>query len=216
MSSKVVLLAVVASVVAVLLVVILNRPAETARPPLDVIQEALDQDAAKGRFTGRLEDFIVYPQVGPAPEEAFIFRCSPHGTTPVSDAAVLIDHELWSEAFGSQGIGWACGEDGVIVVNNEGGDGHGAHPDGVLLVRGYFQNLPVPVLRDAPRDRLELIDIEGHPALIERGVQGYPYARVGLVVIERYPDGQVPGIVVRVEFSPSAERAIELAEQLMP
>lgn len=217
MSSKVVLLVVVASVVAVALVVILNRPAETTRPLLDAIQEALDQDAAKGRFTGRLGDFFVYGLVnGPAPEEAFIFRCSPHGTTPVSDAAVLIDHELWSEAFGSQGIGWACGEDGVIVVNNEGGDGHGAHPDGVLLVRGYFQNLPVPVLRDAPRDRLELIDIEGHPALIERGVQGYPYARVGLVVIERYPDGQVPGIVVRVEFSPSAERAIELAEQLMP
>lgn len=214
MRTKVVLLVILALATAAGFVVVLNRQAETIRPPLDVIQEALDQDAAKGRHTGRLGDFIVYPQTGQVPDEAFVFRCP--ASVPVSDLAVLEAHELWSDGFEPQAVGWSCGDGEIILVNNGGGDGYEAHPDGVVLIRGYFRNLPVPTLRDAPLDRLELIEVEGHPALIERPVEGYPYAKAGLVVIERYPDGRVPGILVRVEFAPSAERAIQLAEQLMP
>ena len=218
MSSKVVLLAVVASVVAVLLVVILNRPAETARPPLDVIQEALDQDAAKGRFTGRLGDFFVYGLVnGASPREAENIQCL-NGTIVVTDHAATRAHELSSDVFGPQGgTGWSCGEGGdIVVVNSGGGDGHEVRPDGADLGRYYFRTPFLKVVRDAPADRLELIQVEGHSALVQHPVKGYPYPVVSLAVIERFPDGDLPGIAVFVGGDLSVEQAIDLAEKLMP
>ena len=74
----------------------------------------------------------------------------------------------------------------------------------------------MPILRDAPRDRLELIEVEGHPALMEYPLEGIPFAFANLTVIERLPVGDAPGVAVNILFAPSAEEAIELAEALMP
>lgn len=84
------------------------------------------------------------------------------------------------------------------------------------LARGYFRALPLPVVRDAPQDRLELITVEGRPGLLERPIEGFPYGTASLVVIERYPGGSKPGILVAVQFAPSAEAAIKHAEEIMP
>jgi hypothetical protein len=103
-----------------------------------------------------------------------------------------------------------------VLVNNEGGGRQSASADGSGQARGYIWSVPVPVARDAPRDRLELVTVEGHPGLLEHPIEGYPYGKANLVVIERYPEGGKPGIVVFVELAPSAESAIRDAEQIMP
>ena len=218
MNSKVASLVIITSVAAVALVLVLNRPAETKRPPLDVIQEALDQDAAKGRFTGRLGDFFVYGLVnGASPREAENVQCL-NETIVVTDQAATRAHELSSDVFGPQGgTGWSCGGGGdIVVVNSGGGDGHEVRPDGADLGRYYFRTPFLKVVRDAPLDRLEVIQVEGHPALVQHPVKGYPYPVVSLAVIERFPDGDVPGIAVSVGGDLSLEQAIELAEKLMP
>jgi hypothetical protein len=146
--------------------------------------------------------------------EASDFSC---GTTlvPLSDA--LRAEELWSDAFGDAGIGWACPGRGVRLINNEGPSGEGSGgADGSRQARGYIRSVPLTVGRDAPRDRLELITVEGHPALLEVPIPGYPYGQANLAVIERYPDGDRPGIAVFVMFAPSAEAAIQYAEEIMP
>jgi hypothetical protein len=96
-----------------------------------------------------------------------------------------------------------------------GGEGSGGG-DGSAQARGYIRSVPLQLLWDAPRDRLELVTVEGHPALLERPIPQYPYGQANLAVIERYPDGDRPGIAVFVEMAPSAEAAIKDAEEIMP
>ena len=185
---------------------------ESEQPLLDIneIQETMDEDAAKGRFTGELGDFVVYETVQPDVE----FVTCP-ASIPVTDRTVLEDHELWSDALGPTGIGWACPGGEIVGVNNEGLE---HRPTFMSLRKFYFNSLPVPLIRDAPRDRLELIEVEGHPAILRHplDVAPLPHATASLAVIERFPEGDVPGIVVFVDYAPSVDEAIALAEQLIP
>ena len=192
---------------------IAQRMSEGGEPPADKIQRAMDEEASKPRFTGRLGDFLVVPQNGELPAEAKAFSCA---STPVPVNDALKREELWSDAFANGGMGWSCPGKGVIAVNNEGGGRQAPGADGSAQIRSYFASLPLAVRRDAPRDRLELITVEGHPALLERPIPGYPYGKANLAVLERYPDGDRPGIAVFVEMAPSAEAAIKDAEEIMP
>jgi hypothetical protein len=79
----------------------LRQDSGQADQPLIVkVQDALDEDAAKGLVEGRLGDFLVIAQTGAGelPEEASVAIC--HASTPVPDRAVLKAHELWSDALG--------------------------------------------------------------------------------------------------------------------
>ena len=193
-----------------------NQSAESVLPPLDEIQALLDADAAKGEYQGDLGDFLVLPRQDSRSKEAAIYDCTgDKRSSPVTDGAVLRNHELWSDAFGADGVGWSCGGDEIHLVNNMGADGLGGSST-VTIIRAYIHDLPMPILRDAPRDRLKLIEVEGHPALIEHPLDGVPYPSANLTVIERLPDGDTPGIAVNVLFAPSSEKAIALAEELMP
>lgn len=193
-----------------------NQSAESVLPPLDEIQAVLDADAAKGTFEGDLADFLILDQMGERTEEAAIYDCTgDKQSLPVTDAAVLKNHELWSNAFGAEGVGWSCGSDAIRLVNNAGREGHGGSST-VQMIRAYIHDLPMAILRDAPRDRLELIEVEGHPALIEHPLEGWPYPSANLTVIERLPIGDTPGIAVNIHFATSSEEAIALAEELMP
>ncbi|MEX1253170.1 MAG: hypothetical protein WEE64_02400 [Dehalococcoidia bacterium] len=197
------------------LALVLTDAGESAQPPLQEIQDALDEDAALGRFSGRLGDFMVYRAVdGKGPAEAEVFGCPAEGgrTPPVTDEARLKEHELWSDALGPTGIGWSC-EGEIILVNNEGLEGR---PGATLLARGYMPSVPLPIVRDAPAERLQQIEVEGHPALLEQPKKGFPYASASVVVIERYPDASRPGIAVFVIEAPSEEEAVRLAEELIP
>ena len=188
----------------------------TPVPPVGDV-EALEEDAAQGPFEGELGDFLVLSSSGERTEEANIFSCGSNrdeGSAPVASPTVLRRHELWSDAFGADGVGWACGGE-IRLVTKAGPDGQGvANP--LQMMRGYIDAVPMPILRDAPRDRLELIELEGHPALIEHPAEGAPSSGASLTVIERFPDGDVPGIALSVTSAASSEEAIELAEALMP
>jgi len=192
-----------------------DQSSSTVPPTLQELEATTEADAAKGRFEGVLGDFLVLDPSGPRTEEAAVFRC-PDGAkyTYETDQAVLRQHELWSPAFGPHGLGFGCPGEGLRFINNAGRDEGGGR---VQLLRVYVKTLPFPIvsMSDAPRDRLELIEVEGHPALIER-----PLAAVApftyLTVIERGPEGGAQGIVVRVGLAPSSEEAIALAEALMP
>jgi hypothetical protein len=190
-----------------------QRLSEGSEPLAEKIQRAMDEEASKPRFTGRLGDFVVVSGTGALADDAKIFRCA---STPVAASEALSAEELWSDAFGQGGIGWACSGRGVVLVNNEADGAPPSGSDGSALGRGYIQSVPVPVARSAPRDRLELVTVEGHPGLLERPIPEYPYGEANLVVIERYPDGDKPGIAVFVEMAPSAEAAIKHAEEIMP
>jgi hypothetical protein len=193
------------------------RLAEGGASPASKIQTAMDQEAAKPRATGRLGDFVIFPETAKIPPEANIFACANgEGTAPVPPDASLRADELWSDAFADGGMGWSCPGQGLVLVNNEDEAGHGAHGDGAALIRGYIRTTPVSIVRDAPLDRLELVTVEGHPGLIEHPIPGYPYAEASLVVIERFPQRDLAGIVVFVEFAPSAAAAIKHAEDIMP
>ena len=193
-----------------------NQSVESVLPPLDQIQAVLDADAAKGEYEGDMGNFLVLPRQSSRSKEAAIYDCTGgSGSSPVRDAPVLKNHELWSEAFGAAGVGWSCGGADIHLVNNMGVDGHGGSST-VTIIRAYIYELPMPILRDAPVDRLELIEVEGHPALIEHPLDGWPYPSANLTVIERLPVGDKPGIAVNILFAPSSAKAIALAEELMP
>ena len=181
------------------------------------VEKAMAEEAAKPRFAGELGDFEVFSG-SELPERARLFACA--DGVPMTrvdrNETTLRSSELWSAAFDvEEGAGWSCPGAGVILVNNQGLEGATSDGEGVAKIRGYFTSLPVPVLRSAPRDRLELVEINGHPGLLENPIEAYPYGLANLVVIEQYPDGQKPGIVLFVERASSSKRATEIAEEIM-
>jgi hypothetical protein len=185
---------------------------EGGESPAQRIDRALRDDEAKPRASGRVGDFLVLPFVnGEAPQEARLFDCA---DTPVRDEAELAKEELRSEALRNGGVGWSCASQGVVLVNNEGAAR--AEEGGVLRGRGYIRSIPVAIVRDAPADRLQLIDVEGHPGILEMPVREYPYGKASLVVIERYPEQGRPGIIAFVEMAPSSDEAIRIVEELIP
>ncbi len=190
-----------------------NQSAESVLPPLAEIDAIGAADLAKGRFEGEMGDFLVLNSIGDRAKEAFVFGCGDEAYTFERNMDILRRHELWAAGFGADGNGVGCEGSGIHIVNNDGDDGRRGATG---LARFYLDGLPMPVLAEAPSDRLELIEVEGHPAVIEHPVEGFPFAYANLTVIERYPVGDVPGIVVRVTLAPSSEKAIALAEELMP
>jgi hypothetical protein len=190
------------------------RPTESARPPLDAIQDTLDQDFAKGRFAGRIGEFVVYSRMGEAPE-GLANRCLPPKTERVViGAQELRGHELWADVFGEGAVGVYC--DDQLVIVNSGPDPVAELGGAESVVKMYFDALPAPVLLDAPPDRIELIQIDGYQAVIEHPVEGYPYATASLAVIERLPSLRDPGIIAFVNFASSSQVAIDLAKRLLP
>jgi len=181
------------------------------------VEKVMAEEAAKPRFSGQFGDFEVFSG-GELPEKARLFACADGAAMAQVDRneTTLRSSELWSAVFDvEEGAEWACPGAGVILVNNQGLEGETGDGEGAAKIRGYFTSLPVPVLRNAPRDRLELVQVNGHPGLLENPIDGYPYGLANLVVIERYPDGQKPGIVLFVERASSAKRATEIAEEIM-
>lgn len=183
------------------------------------VETAMAVEAAKPRFTGTLGDFLILPLDAQGRPETTLLRCANGGPTRQLDRRdpALRAHELWSPAFDvPEGAGWACSDGSIIVVNNQGMEGATSDGSFIAMIRMYFTSLPLNVVRDAPRDRLDLIDVEGHAGLLERPIKGYPYALSSVIVVERRPDGDMPGIVAIIERARSAEDAVRLAEQVMP
>ena len=83
-----------------------------------------------------------------------------------------------------------------------------------VIGRGYFVGKPILPL-EAPLDRLKLLTVVGKPAIAEIPRPGF-VGTLRLAVIERFPVGNQPGILVTIDNTDkSMEAAMELAAQIM-
>ncbi len=152
--------------------------------------KALAEDNAKPRFEGKLGEFVLTP--GKADNDS---PCLPQGT-----------QELYSSTLAE-----------IFKGQVEGGQCYfmGLGPDGSELFRAYFRG-ELHVSFSAPKERLKLLTVAGRPAIAEDPASSLMPAR--LVVIERSPSTEAPGIFIEVSAIPQSgglERAIELAELIL-
>lgn len=117
------------------------------------------------------------------------------------------ESELWSDVFSERAQPNFCADDDRLLAIFE-------YTDEAIVRRGYFYVQPLAVGFNVLRAEPELIEIDGHPAIV--GIDERPSEQVYLYAIERFPDGETPGIFVSVLGSgEDVDRATELAAQLL-
>ena len=167
------------------------------------IDPALRADQAKPRFKGHLGDFLVTPH-----EWADLPPCQ-QPRRPVTADDVKAS-ELYSPVLGGAYIGhdddraYGCA-DGTIQIM-------GSIPAG----RRYFVG-PVKVAWDVPLDRLVLLTVAGHPAIALLPIPGWGMRDMPeLVVVQRFPSGNKPGIIVFVGHTDQTlDEAVAKAERII-
>jgi hypothetical protein len=180
-------------------------PSPVAAPkggPVDRAKQATEADRAKPRFTGELGDFvIVEPHTGtgyPCPEPA------QPGTNPERS-------ELYFSLAGAviEGVGSCQGT--IFSITASVPDG----VNGAMVGRGYFPGPKLEEPFDAPAERLKLITVGGMPALAELPIPDCMVCPSQVVVIQRFPSEEAPGITVWALTTNDLDKAIALAEQIM-
>jgi len=161
-------------------------------------KEATALDNAKPRFQGQMGDFMVGDKSTSPP--------CPGPTQWVYDLDVIKASELYSPAFGENVEAVACADGTVMAVLTQ--------TDTSRAARTYFTG-PPSVPAEAPRDRLKLVTVAGKPAIAELPIPGNFLSSARLAVVERFPNGQEPGILIGVQTTNDLDGAIKLAEQIM-
>ena len=115
------------------------------------------------------------------------------------------ESELWLDVFSPSAQPDFCADDDTLSTIFE-------YPDTGIIKRGFFYQAPLAVGFNALREPPELIEIEGHPAILGKGAAPSEYAR--LWAIERFPEDGTPGIYVFVVAL--ADQAQEIAKDLLP
>jgi hypothetical protein len=166
--------------------------------PVERAKEASEADKAKPRFRGELGDFVIVE-----PNTWDDYPC-PEPYQPATDPE---RSELYfSLPGGVLDMAGSC--QGTVVSIS-------MLVDDAVVGRSYFLGPRFGVSRDAPRDRLKLITVGGKPALAELPIPGNFASTSQVVVIERFPSGEVPGIAVSARTINDLDRAIALVEQIM-
>jgi hypothetical protein len=166
-----------------------------AEKALEKAKEATALDNAKPRFKGQLGDFTV-GQTSEWPQ-------CPLATQRVDDLDAIKASELYSSALGENVEAGACADGTIISVFVE-------HHVG----RFYFVG-PPGVPYEAPADRLRLLTVGGKPAIAEIPIPDNFVSDARLMVIQRFPTGQEPGIAIGVDIMNDLDGAIKLAERIM-
>jgi len=175
-------------------------PIPDVESAIERAKQASAADNAKPRFRGELGDFvIVEPGTGagyPCPE-------------PYQPATNPERSELYFEFPGAviDMVGSCQGTIFGITANV--GDGYS------MVGRGYFLGPKLEEPFDAPADRLKLITVGGKPALAELPIPDHFLSTTQVVVIERFPSEEAPGIMAWARSVGKLERAIALAELVM-
>lgn len=162
----------------------------------------LDQDEAKGVYQEPLGDFFV----GPHQTRAWPPCPEPHRPAKNYKAS-----ELYSPVFGELDGLWECANGGMLLIESS-----IREPNGyvILIAKAYFVG-PAKLPFEASLDRLVLLTVAGKPAIVRLSPPGLFWS-VDLVVIERFPTSDQPGIMVFVEESDrSLEETVALAAQIM-
>jgi len=152
-------------------------------------------DEAKPRYQGALGDFLVGPgQVADWPP-------CPRAEKPADPKA----SELYSPVFSEGAEASECADGRSLGISDYGAEAMG---------RRYFVG-SAKVPYEAPLDRLKLLTVGGKPAIAQLPMPGIP-STLRLAVIERFPSGDQPGILVWIDNTDkSLQEAVELAEQIM-
>jgi hypothetical protein len=115
--------------------------------------------------------------------------------------------ELYSPVFGDnlEGFVAECADGKIVVIVIYGRE---------VIGRGYFLGKPILPL-EAPLDGLKLLTVAGKPGLASFPMPGFSWS-LRLAVIERFPRGNQPGILVSIDNTDkSLKEATELVAQIM-
>jgi hypothetical protein len=175
-------------------------PIPDVESAIERAKQASAVDKAKPRFRGELGDFVIVE-----PNTASGYPCP----EPYQPATNPERSELYFSFPGAliDTVGSCQGT--VIAITAGIIDGYS------MVGRGYFLGLKLEEPFDAPADRLKLMTIGGKPALAELPIPDHFLSTTQVVVIERFPTEQAPGITAWALSVGKLERAIALAEQVM-
>ncbi len=115
------------------------------------------------------------------------------------------DSDLWLDVFSPGAQPDFCADDDTLSAIFE-------YTDSGIIKRGFFYQTPLAVNFNALRAPPELIEIEGHPAILGLEAPSSEYTR--LWAIERFPEDGTPGIYVFV-LAPT-DQAHEIVKDLLP
>src|SRR3989454_2688347 len=166
-----------------------------------VINPLFAQDEAKGVYRGLLGDFVVDPRQ---------WAARPPCPQPYRPAKNYKSSELYSPVFGDLDGLWECANGKMLLIESS-----IREPDGYVILIGKFYFVrPAKVPFEASLDRLILLTVAGKPAIAHLQPPGFP--GLTLLVIERFPSGDQPGIMGAVEDTDqSLEDAAALAAQVV-
>ncbi len=175
----------------------LNPPLQNVRQPtpLSQINPATAADQAKGIYKGPLGNFLVTPGVVAA---------WPACPAPIKRTKNAKTSDLYSPVFGENVEANECADGTIVGLTFETGASRG---------KRYFIG-PAKVPYEAPLDRLVLLTVGGHSAIAEMPIPGVP-GSLRLAVIERFPVGIKPGIMVWIEGSGQILEATASAAAIM-
>jgi hypothetical protein len=160
------------------------------------VHPATAADEAKGIFSGPLGEFLVAPR-----EQA----AHPPCPQPYTKTQNYKTSELYSPVFGDNLEVYQCANGKVLNIAIIGGPSMG---------RGYFVG-PAKLPWEGPFDRLVLLTVGGHSAIAQMPHPAFP-GSLRLAVIERFPAGNDPGILVWIDDAGSnLEKAAALAARIM-
>ena len=118
------------------------------------------------------------------------------------------ESELWLDTFSPTAQPDFCADDDTLSAIFE-------YPDTGIIKRGFFYQAPLAVNFNALREPPELLEIEGHPAILGR--EAPSSEQVFLYAIERFPEDGAPGIYVFVMgLDLDVDLAQEIAKDLLP
>lgn len=177
------------------------------KPGPQPIDPALRADQAKPRFTGPLGDFVISPL-----EAANFPPCTKPLKAPTRNE--IMTSELFTPLWGMTRVDYVpppnFQPDVDVLI---------ACADGTLLFYGsevvgkrYFVG-PAKLAWAAPLDRLVLMTVAGYPAIAQLPIPGW-VGDIELFVIQRFPSGDRPGILV-ADREPTLDEAVRIAEQLI-
>jgi hypothetical protein len=157
-------------------------------------------ERTKPVYEGPLGDFIVgIHQGSSAPPCPRPFRRAKNEKIKASD--------LYSPVFGKnlEGFVAECADGRIVAIEIYGRE---------VIGKAYFVGKPI-ITFEAPLDGLKLLTVAGKPALAQIPMPGFHWF-LSLVVIERFPNSNQPGIFAGVDNTDkSLEEASELAAQIM-
>jgi hypothetical protein len=115
--------------------------------------------------------------------------------------------DLYSPVFGEnlEGFVAECADGRIVAIEIYGME---------TIGKAYFVGKPI-ITYEAPLDGLKLLTVAGKPALAQLPMPGFHWDH-SVVVIERFPNGNQPGIFVEVvNADMSLEATAELAARIM-